>query len=83
MPMVSFIMDRIYITRGREKTTRFCSGTKNIWTRFLDNIGDVPEMNDGDVKSRPLVNSAAVTNCFGRNSQPKVSDEHNSSYIAG
>jgi len=61
----------VYITRGGEKTTTFCGGTKNIGTRFFDDVRDVPEVDDGDIKSRPFIDPAAITNCFSGNSQPK------------
>ena len=56
-----------YIARSLEESAAFCGCTKNIWTWLFDYIRDVPEVDYRDVKSRPLIDSAAITNGFSGN----------------
>ena len=74
---------RIYVTRSLKESPRFGSRTKNIWTRFLNNICDISEVHNRDIKSRPLVNPATVTNSLGGDSQPRDQPLTSRIYIAG
>jgi hypothetical protein len=59
-----------YITGGIEESAAFSRRTKYIRTRFLDDVGDISEVDDRDIKSRPLINPEAITDGFSSNRQP-------------
>jgi hypothetical protein len=68
MPIIIRLTSRMmYISRGSEESATFGTDTKDIWTRFFDNVGNVSKMDDRNIKPRPLVDSATVTNGFSSN----------------
>jgi hypothetical protein len=59
-----------YITGGVEQSAAFSSRTEDIWAGLFDNVGNISEVDDRDIKSRPLINPEAITNAFSSNRQP-------------
>lgn len=73
-----------YVTRSSKEPTTFSCCTKNIWSGFLDNIGNISKVDNRDIKARPLVNPEAIADGFGSHGQPCLSTRGDmGAYIAG